>query len=129
MEKKYKHILVTYNKFVNSYKEYTAIIVDSNNNIVDSIDLLFDKGEYSKESIDKMSKYSILKDFYYGEGLPEWCELGHGIKRCNTRPSAQEQLRQRKPCAFTPSPRFTPKLKPLAIEDNGDNEVDDGSDR
>jgi len=59
MEKNYKHILVAYSKFVNSYKEYTAIIVDSNNNIVDSIDLLFDKGEYSKESIDKMSKYSI----------------------------------------------------------------------
>lgn len=36
-----KYNLVTYNKIVDGYPEKTAIIVDIDNNIVDSIDFLF----------------------------------------------------------------------------------------
>lgn len=55
-----RYVLVTYNKFIDGYPETTAIIVDSNNNIVDHIDFVFGKdGEYSPEAKDKMNQYNI----------------------------------------------------------------------
>ena len=52
-----KYVLVVYDKTVDGYPEKTAIIV-GNDEIVDSIDFLFDKrGEYSEETKEKMSKY------------------------------------------------------------------------
>ncbi len=48
-----KYILISYNP------EKTAIIIDSNNQIVDSIDFLFEMGEYSEEAKEKFKKYNI----------------------------------------------------------------------
>ena len=41
--------------------------------------------------------FNIIKDFYYGEGLPAWCELGHGMKKGITKPSAKERTSKCKP--------------------------------
>lgn len=67
-----KYILISYNKIVNRYPESTGIIIDSNNNIVDNIDLLFTMGEYSEEAKSKFEKYDISgktigpdKDHYF----------------------------------------------------------------
>lgn len=54
-----KYILISYNKIVDRYPEKTAIIIDSNNQIVDSIDFLFEMGEYSEEAKEKFKKYNI----------------------------------------------------------------------
>ena len=54
-----KYIMIMYNKMIDGYPEKTAIIVDSMNNIVDNIDLLFTEGEYSDEALSKMQQYNI----------------------------------------------------------------------
>jgi len=71
-----KYVLVTYDKTVDGYPEKTAIIVN-NDKIIDSIDLLFNRGEYSEEAKNKMSKYNISgktvadeeKDLYMVGGI------------------------------------------------------------
>ena len=54
-----KYIMIMYNKMIDGYPEKTAIIVDSMNNIVDNIDLVFTKGEYSEDTQSKMKQYNI----------------------------------------------------------------------
>ncbi len=66
-----KYKIVAWKKKVNGWPESTGCVIDENFSVVDTIDMIFEKGEFSPETIEKKIKYKI-KGTTFGKTQDYW---------------------------------------------------------